>query len=121
MMVNKLLMQKMLAEIENRFQGKEIWAWKIMKNMDGVDKQLSEYELYGHYIKNKYPESISYRNISWLREGSEVTSFFPNKRNLNYLKKKYYFASFEYRPKNLIEKMFFRIKIILYNFISSTK
>jgi len=113
MMVDKQIVQEIFQNIETRIEGQENWAWKLMKYVDNDNYRLSEYELYGHYVKKNYSDSVAYRDLPWLRDGTAVVSFFPQKENLHQLRERYYFVSFEYRPRNIFEKVSTRLRQFL--------
>jgi hypothetical protein len=94
--VQKSILREMLGKIEARFPGEENWAWKIMRNLEGPGTNLfSEYEIYGHYVKNHYPERAAYRQLPWLRDGSQAAGGMPSAGALQRLGKDYSFAAFE--------------------------
>lgn len=94
--VQKSILREMLAQIEARFPGPESWAWKIMRNLKGNDTNLfSEYEMYGNYAKNHYPERVATRRLPWLRNGSLALNRLPTARDLERLSNDYAFAAFE--------------------------
>lgn len=94
--VNKTMMREMLEKIERNFEGNEIWAWKIIKNLEQCGNNLfSEYETYGHYVKNHYPNRCSFVEIPWARNGTKLASFHPNQSSLNKLGEEFYYAAFE--------------------------
>jgi hypothetical protein len=96
MIVQKSVMRKMLQKIEDTCEGNENWAWKIMKNLQGEgSNRFSEFETYGHFIKNHYPERIALRELPWLRHGARICGRLPSNRNLKQLSQDYYYASFE--------------------------
>jgi len=94
--VRKSILREMLAKIEARYPGDESWAWKIMRHLEGTGTNLfSEYEMYGHYVKNHYPAQAIYRQLPWLRQGSRVVGGLPSSRDLERLGQEYAFAAFE--------------------------
>ncbi len=96
MLVQKSVLREMLAAIESNFAGPEQWAWKMMGNLEGGSTNLfSEYEMLGHYLKNNYPERVTYRQLPWLRDGSRVTRGMPSSADLVQLGEQYAFAAFE--------------------------
>ena len=95
-MMDKKLLQEMLASIAARFPQSLNWAWAIMQALPPTGQNLfSEYETYGHWLKQYHPDTLRCRDVPWLREGTEVVGFPPNERKLEKLAKSYYFASFE--------------------------
>ena len=96
MIVRKSVLREMLGLIERRFAGPENWAWKIMRNLGGEGyKRFSEYETYGHFIKNHYPQLAIYRRLPWLHEGGTRIGLKPTAGDLDQLKEHYYFVAFE--------------------------
>ena len=96
MIIEKKIMKELIDRIANNIPGNENWAWKIMLNLNCNDYcQLSEYELFGHYVKNCYPDRAIFRRIAWTRYGSSLASFYPTDSDLDALSKNYYFAAFE--------------------------
>ena len=94
--VQKSILREMLGKIEARFPGDENWAWKIMRHVEGASVNLfSEYEMYGHYVKNHYPARAAYRRLPWLRHGSRAVGGLPSAGDLQRLGQDYAFASFE--------------------------
>lgn len=94
--VQKSVLREMLAAIESRFPGEENWAWKVMRNLEGTSTNLfSEYEIYGHYLKNHYPARAAYRELPWLRGGTRAVGGFPTSKDLERLGGEYAFAAFE--------------------------
>jgi len=97
MPVRKSILREMLARIEEQVVGEgENWAWKIMRNLEGAHVNLfSEYEMFGHYLKNHYPDQAAFRRLPWLREGTQTVGDIPSARDLERLAAEYYFAAFE--------------------------
>ena len=96
MLFNKNIVTEMLNKIESNFNFENHWNWIIINNLLGDDASLfSEYETYGNYIKNHYPEKVCFLDLKWLREGSKVLgSLFPKIEDIEKLHG-YYFVSFE--------------------------
>jgi len=98
MLVQKSVAREMLAAIERQIQGTDGWAWKIMSALpaDQGMQTFSEYETYGHYIKNHHPDRVRWIDRQWLREpafhsGRPV----PSAEELKALAEKYEYAAFE--------------------------
>lgn len=73
MLICKSIMQELLQDIEKRFN--KTWYDAILDNVDNKDALVfSEYETYGHYLENRYPERLTVRRLR------NVQSF--KKRNL---------------------------------------
>jgi hypothetical protein len=63
-------LRALIRAIEKRFPGKESWAWKIIKNLQGTGVNLfSEYEFYAHFALKNAPEFHKIRPLSWSRAG----------------------------------------------------
>lgn len=69
MPAQKSVVREMLARIEAQVPGEGNWAWKLMRTLPSHGYSLfSEYETYGHYMKNHYPERVRFIERSWRRE-----------------------------------------------------
>ena len=102
MLVQKSIAREMLTQIENSVPEKESWAWRIMHSLPEIDNNhlFSEYETYGHYLKNRYPDRVRFVDRPWLRAGSQITrGGVPSKRLLEELARDYDFVSFEKATK----------------------
>ncbi|HEV2694993.1 MAG TPA: DUF6492 family protein [Verrucomicrobiae bacterium] len=96
MVIRKSILREMLGEIERHCAGDENWAWKIMRNLAGEgSNRFSEYETYGHYLKEKHPETAVFRDLPWLRHGASECGRHPSAAALEKLGEKYFYASFE--------------------------
>jgi hypothetical protein len=96
MIVQKSILRELLSIIESNFPGDDSWAWKIMRNLKGTSTNLfSEYETFGHFVKNHYPSRAAYRELSWLREGAYQSFRAPSQRDLERLGREYDFVAFE--------------------------
>lgn len=68
MLFNKRMVREMLSKMERNFNNADAWHWLIAKNLKGDGASLfSEYETYGHYMKNHHPEVCSYLDLPWQR------------------------------------------------------
>ncbi|MCS7337432.1 MAG: DUF6492 family protein [Verrucomicrobiae bacterium] len=97
MLMQKSVVREMLAEIERRFPGPYPWPLKIMNVLEPVHPNLfSEYETYGHYIKNRYPDRVAIIERAWLRV---IPQFWgrrmPSASELRRLAERYDYVSFE--------------------------
>lgn len=62
MLICKPIMLEMLNKIEGRFN--KTWYDSILDNIDNKEGSMfSEYETYGHYLKNHYPEAFVVRQL----------------------------------------------------------
>jgi hypothetical protein len=96
MLIKKSVLRGMLGEIERHCAGDENWAWKIMRNLAGEgSNRFSEYETYGHYLKEKHPELVQFRELPWLRHGATACGRHPSPAALEKLAANYFYASFE--------------------------
>lgn len=97
MVVSKPILREMLSRIEAHCPGEKNWAWKIMENLsERMIYRFSEYETYGHYVKNVHPEAAAFRRLEWTRDGA-LTSSRPSPRQLRALGDRYVYAAFESR------------------------
>ena len=69
MLVQKSLAREMLGKIEQFSSGKEAWPWRIMNVLPPTaDLHLfSEFETYGHYLKNHHPGRVAFVERPWRR------------------------------------------------------
>ena len=96
MIVCKSILREMLQTIENHCAGEENWAWKIMHNLAGEGyKRFSEYETYGHYVKNRHPQQAAFRKLPWLRDGTKLVGRKPMRTDLDRIQGPYYYVAFE--------------------------
>ena len=96
MLIQKSILREMLGEIERNCPGDGNWAWKIMRNLCGEgSNRFSEYETYGHYLKEKHPQLAVFRELPWLRHGASECGRHPKPADLERLGQKYFYASFE--------------------------
>jgi hypothetical protein len=96
-LVQKSVAREMMARIEERVPVPGDWAWKVMNALPPTGKNLfSEYETYGHYIKNHYPDRVVFVKRSWQRAMTNYTSRpIPTERELQELAGGYEYAAFE--------------------------
>jgi hypothetical protein len=60
----------LIKRIEARFDGPEIWPWKIIKNLRGTSENLfSEYEFYANFALLYAPDFHAIHHLSWSRAG----------------------------------------------------
>lgn len=97
MLVQKSVAREMLGRIEQRVEGRGNWAWKIMKSLPETgDNLFSEFETYGHYVKNHYSERVAFVERSWLREGvRRIGGGIPSGEDLQSLAREFDFVAFE--------------------------
>jgi len=100
MLIRKSILRELLGEIEHHCPGTENWAWKIMRNLAGEgSNRFSEYETYGHYLKEKHPGLAVFRDLPWLRRGASECGRHPSAAALERLGETYFYASFEESEK----------------------
>jgi len=102
MVVQKSVAREMLAQIQQRADGGNHWAWSIMHHLPAEgDNLFSEYETYGHYLKNHYPDRVRFIERPWLRDGTEFTQgWTPRRQDLKTLGQKYDYVAFERASQN---------------------
>jgi hypothetical protein len=107
MVFNKTIVKRMFLDIEKNFNCENSWNWLIMNKIRGEDASLfSEYETYGHYVKNHFPEKSCFLTLDWLREGSEyLKTTAPKLDDINNFSNKYCLVSFELRSVGFINKV----------------
>lgn len=107
MVFNKNIVKKLFTDIEENFNGESTWNWLIMEKIQGTDASLfSEYETYGHYVKNHYPDQCEFISKEWLREGSEyLKTTAPSMKAIESLSEAYCLVSFELRSKGFLNKV----------------
>lgn len=121
MMINKQIMAEMINKIDVDSPFNSSWVWKILKSIFEENSsrfsppipEFSEYETYGNYITNNYPEMVEHRELPWLRDGSYI-GHFPTVQDLDTFAKSYVFVAFETRyPFTPSEKIVYQSKQIL--------
>jgi hypothetical protein len=101
MVVSKPIMREMLSQIEAHCPGGKNWAWKIMENLsDRMVYRFSEYETYGHYVKNLHFDTAAFRRLEWTRDGA-LASGRPTPRCLRKLAEHWVYAAFESRQSTV--------------------
>ncbi|MFN3407392.1 MAG: DUF6492 family protein [Limisphaerales bacterium] len=95
--VQKSVCREMLEKMAARLPGNESWAWKLMRALPPSGHNLfSEYETYGHYLKNHYPERFRVVERPWWRPATHKSGCaVPTERQLRALAERYDFAAFE--------------------------
>ena len=97
MLVQKSVAREMMSRIEQRVPGTGNWAWKLMSALPSAGKNLfSEYETYGHYLKNHYPDRVVFVERPWQRTITHYTGRpIPTEKELQDLAGRYEYAAFE--------------------------
>jgi hypothetical protein len=97
MLVQKSIAREMLARIEQHVAGGGNWPWKIMRTLpDTGDNLFSEYETYGHYVKNHHPERVAIVERPWRREYKlSLTRGAPSDSEINALASRFEYVAFE--------------------------
>ena len=110
MIVRKSILREMLESIDSNLPGLENWAWKIMRHLrGGGTNRFSEYEMLGHYVKNRHPEAAVFRQLPWLREGARCGFAGPSPATLARLSKDHAFVAFE-SNRGLLNRAAARLK-----------
>ena len=97
LLMQKSIVREMLGRIETRTEGEENWAWKIMRSLPKTgDNLFSEYETYGHYVKNFHAGRVRFVNRAWQRDTSHHTGRgIPSEGELRTLAQTYDYVAFE--------------------------
>lgn len=103
MVIQKSVAREMIRTIEHQISGNETWPWKILKELPPTGNNLfSEYETYGHFIKNRYPDRIEFVERSWFRQEATVAGCkVPTEEELNELAKDFDYVAFERASRGL--------------------
>jgi hypothetical protein len=102
MLIQKSIAREMLTRIEEHVKGDGNWAWKIMRSLpNSGDNLFSEYETYGHYVKNHYAERIAIVERSWSREYKlKLSREMPSQSEIKKLAREFDFMAFEKPSKS---------------------
>ena len=97
MVMQKSVAREMLQRIEQHVAGTDSWPWKIIRSLpESGDNLFSEYETYGHYIKNTYPDRVRFIERKWFREPKKNRGcLLPTPAVLSALATKYDYKAFE--------------------------
>jgi len=97
MVVQKSVARAMLARIEQHIAGPETWPWKIMRSLPPTgDNLFSEYETYGHFVKEFYPDRVRFISRRWRREAKQNEGCaLPTPADLAALAQEFDFQAFE--------------------------
>ena len=116
MIVQKSIVREMLSRIHWWKSTESTWPWKVLSSLAEPGGNLfSEYETYGHYVKNHYPDRIRFVERNWLREGAEYTKgWVPSSTQVVQLAQEYDFAAFERVDKDWPSFCKSRLKRILW-------
>ena len=105
---NMLFDVKIMTELISKIQSSEIegknWYEKIIKSLPKQEKNgFSEFETYGTYVLNYYPEKYSLRKLTSYRDCGLLFSRSLIKTQVNKLSRKYTIISLEHkdRPKSI--------------------
>lgn len=95
--VQKSVAREMLARIGQHVAGAETWPWKIMRSLPPTgDNLFSEYETYGHYVKNFHPDRVRFISRHWRRDARQNEGCaLPTPADLAALAQEYDYAAFE--------------------------
>lgn len=116
MLVQKSIAREMLAEISRRADSREPWPWVVMRILPTIEDYhlFSEFETYGHYLKNQYPERVAFVERRWRRwfDTDPGGGKIPTERDLEKLARDYDYVCFEkatrgwrYLAKYLVKKI----------------
>lgn len=97
MLIQKSIAREMLDRIEQHVKGDGNWAWKIIRSLPQTgDNLFSEYETYGHYVKNHYPERVAIVERSWSRDYNlKLTRGLPSESGIQTLARDLDYMAFE--------------------------
>jgi hypothetical protein len=127
MMINKQIMAEMINKIKAGSLCDGSWVWTILEAIFESSNshqapcsppvpEFSEYETYGNYVTNNYPEKALHRELPWLRDGSYI-GHFPTIEDLDTFANCHTFVAFETRyPFTVTEKLVYNSKQILKTF-----
>lgn len=126
MVFNKTIVKMLCTDIEKQMANSTTWNWAIMNNLKGESGSLfSEYETYGHYIKNHFPEKCVFVTMNWLREGSaHLDTTAPSLKDVNKFSEEYCLVSFELQSSgylNKLKRFFFHKLYPYYNYFLNIK
>jgi hypothetical protein len=116
MIFNRKIVAEMNEKIISYNNSSDTWNWTIINGLIGDGPSLfSEYETYGHFIKNRYPEKCDFIDLAWLRDGSKILgTMFPSRQDLERLKSVYHLVSFEHYETRFFSKFLKYSFIIIY-------
>lgn len=108
MVFNKEIVKELVSRIDSNINNGDNWCIKILSNLIGEGPSLfSEYETYGHFVKNHYLKSCEFISLPWLREGvDKVGKFFPSNDEIKLIPEEYYLVSFELRESRFFYKIY---------------
>lgn len=97
MLVQKSVAREMMSRIEQHVPGTGNWASKLLSALPSTGKNLfSEYETYGHYLKNYHPDRVVFVERPWQRLITHYTGRpIPKEKELQDLARHYEYAAFE--------------------------
>lgn len=98
MMIKTSFMKELIVAIELQTSSYAFWVWKILHAIPREhlsSSGFSEYETYGNFVLNKYPDAIDFRPLSSCRFGAKQFGISPNRFDLFRLSSCYAYASFE--------------------------
>ena len=107
--INKNLMVELLKKYisKDSEDWQKIWYKNILDNLDySIHSNFSEYETYGHFLKNYYPHMYKIRNLKW-----DNFSGYPNNKKIKRFSKKYDFVSFHSHQKKVTVRSYIQDKL----------
>lgn len=75
MLVDKIVMEQLMAEIESRFQVAD-WTeglFQVLSKSPFRENLFSEYETYVNYFSSRHPHRFALRSLQWSREENSFT------------------------------------------------
>lgn len=99
MIIDTDVMKEMIKEINenDKLKGNSFFE-KVLYAISTDDIQgsgFSEFETYGNYILNRYPERVELRTLKTLREAMQIISSCPSKKQLDWAAEDYQIISIE--------------------------
>lgn len=98
MMVRTAWMREVLEEIERHGPPGQPWPERVLSQIAPEDVEhsgFSEYQTYGHWARLKHGEEVELRELKSTRRGGEFFGMHPNRYDLDWLARRYEYASFE--------------------------
>lgn len=97
MLFNKTIMKELLSEIEaNKDLPGNNWIEKIINSTNSTEaNSFSEFETYGNYCFNIYPNKYATQTLNTFRKAGYINGRFISKKKLHYMAFDLDIASFE--------------------------
>lgn len=122
MIIDVSVMRKLVDTIQNSSVKGSVWFEKIINSIDKDARNgFSEFETYGNFSKQKYPDLYIVNQLRTLREGGLLYGRGVTNKELDHLADQYDTVSFEQRdyppfPRNIyqfLQKIFFYLLLKL--------